>query len=390
MKAIYYNIFGVGHIRPTLPLVSELCRRGVEIIYHSSPSRQDLIESTGAKFKNYGRDDYSANDYNPNKNFVLQNLPAARGLLPFLQDEIEKVRPDFLLYDSMAPWGYILGRIYNIPAFCTVTTLAFTPEEIQMAFSQNHIEIDQVNEDAIAFFKSNFQLNISLEHALGAYGDHNIVFTTKSFNTPLNYSGKDFFFTGPQILPREKLESKYLPAKNQKMIVMSFGTIVLKERPELLHHFIELIKEYKDSTDTKLVLAVGNSQNVELVKDHFPSLSGHIIVEEFIPQQALLKIADIFINHGGMNSINEALYYKVPQIIIPIVNDHFINAAQVEKLSLGVQVLSQRSYSLKTIVESTYVNPIIRKTLLTQGPSLTNGVHKIIQFIENKLYFSNS
>ncbi len=389
MKAIYYNIFGIGHIRPTLPLVSELCRRGVEIIYHTSPARQKLVESTGAKFKNYGRDDYSASDYNPNKNFVLQSLPAARGLLPFLQDEIEKIRPDFILYDSMAPWGYILGRIYNIPAFCTVTTLAFTPEEIQKAFSQNHIEIDQPNEDAIAFFKSNFQLNILLEHALGAYGDHNIVFTTKSFNTPLNHSGKNFFFTGPQILPLEKLAPKYLAANNQKMIVMSFGTIVLNERPDLLSHFIQLIEEYKNNTDTKLILAVGSSQNSKFIKDHYPEFPAHIIVEEFIPQQSLLKIADVFINHGGMNSINEGLYFKVPQIIIPIANDHFINAAQVEKLSYGVQVSARKSFSFKSLIESVHANASIRNALLAQKQIPVKGVSEIMDFIGEKLRIFN-
>ena len=385
MKAIYYNIFGVGHIRPTLPLVRELCNRGVEIIYHSSPLRKDLIESSGAQFRNYGRDDYSASDYNPNKNFVLQNIPAAKGLLPFLQNEIETIRPDFILYDSMAPWGYILGKIYNIPAFCTVTTLAFTQEEVQAAFMQNHIEIDEANLEAMSFFKSNFNLNILLEQALGAYGDHNIVFTNETFNTPLHYPNKNFYFTGAQLSPFEKLEEKYLKAYGQKMIVMSFGTIVLNESPELLRHFIQLIEDFKDSPDTKLILAVGNASNKKILQERFAPIPKHIVIEEFIPQQSLLKFADLFINHGGMNSISEALFFGVPQIVIPIANDHFVNAAQIEKLSLGVKADFKESNSFKDVVKSCTSNELIMKSLSKMRLTPSKTINEIVQYIGNKM-----
>jgi UDP:flavonoid glycosyltransferase YjiC (YdhE family) len=128
MKAIVYNIFGLGHINPTLPLIKNLVEVGVEVIYHSSPERRALIESTGALFRNYGRDDYKAADYNPGKNFVLQTIPATLGLLPVLLEEIERERPDFLIYDSMAPWGKALTQITGLPSYCTVTTFALSRE----------------------------------------------------------------------------------------------------------------------------------------------------------------------------------------------------------------------------------------------------------------------
>lgn len=379
MKAIYYNIFGIGHIRPTLPLISELTRRGVDILYHTSPARKALIETTGAVFKNYGRDDYSANDFNPNKNFVLQNLPAAKGLLSFLQQEIEEYRPDFILYDSMACWGYIIAKIYNIPAFCLVTTLAFTTNEINEAFAQNQIILDEKNQEAITYFKQNFGLEIALQMALGAYGKNNIVFTSESFNTPLNYPDKEFYFTGPQIQKLTDLEKKYLKDKNQTLVVMCFGTIVLNDRPELISYFIKIIQEFVNEPDTKIVLSVGNANNVQLIHQHFPQLPKHILVEEFIPQQSLLNIADVFINHGGMNSINEALYFGVPQVIIPIANDHFTNANQVEKLFFGVQVPKNGQWSFKTLIK--------KAESCFRGQKLkTKGSEEIVQFIMSRIY----
>ncbi len=42
MKAIYYNIFGLSHINPTLPLVKALVNRDVEVIYQTGPEKKIL------------------------------------------------------------------------------------------------------------------------------------------------------------------------------------------------------------------------------------------------------------------------------------------------------------------------------------------------------------
>jgi UDP:flavonoid glycosyltransferase YjiC (YdhE family) len=49
----------------------------------------------------------------------------------------------------------------------------------------------------------------------------------------------------------------------------------------------------------------------------------------------VLKHADLFITHGGMNSVNEAIYYGVPMLVMPFINDQPENAEQVERLKLG-------------------------------------------------------
>ena len=52
-----------------------------------------------------------------------------------------------------------------------------------------------------------------------------------------------------------------------------------------------------------------------------------------------MKIADIFITHGGINSINEAiLLNNLPVIVIPQEIDQFDNAKQIEKLEAGINI----------------------------------------------------
>ncbi|SCA84363.1 MGT family glycosyltransferase [Bacillus glycinifermentans] len=51
-----------------------------------------------------------------------------------------------------------------------------------------------------------------------------------------------------------------------------------------------------------------------------------------------MKIADLFVTHGGMNSTNEGLYFDTPLIVIPMGGDQFLVASQVEKAGAGLKL----------------------------------------------------
>ncbi len=320
MKAIVYNIFGLGHINPTLPLIRELSSRGVKIIYHTTPLHRALIEETGAEFRNYGRDNYSASDYNPGKNFILQTLPATVGLLPFLKEEIEREKPDFLIYDSMAPWGLVLSRLFSIPSYCMVTTFALSVEVRQKTFAGFGIEPDEINIRAME------SLNLKLIHAFGAYNESNFVFTSSGFNPPLgDMNPAHFHFVGLST------KSENLRRERKKpLVVMALGTILPEEDPSVLEWY-RIVAEALEDQDVDLVLGVGNSKNVEALSQ-FSSVD----IRAHIPQKELLAEASVLISHAGMNSVNEALSMGVPTLLIPHSKDQFINAARVKELEIGL------------------------------------------------------
>ena len=63
---------------------------------------------------------------------------------------------------------------------------------------------------------------------------------------------------------------------------------------------------------------------------------------EFAPQIDLLQKCRVFITHGGMNSIREAIGAGIPLVVIPLVNDQFVNAEMVEENGFGFQVDHRR------------------------------------------------
>lgn len=388
MKVIFYNIFGLGHINPTLPLLSELTNNGVEVIYHTSPERRELVESYGAKFVNYGYDEYKASDFNPGKNFVLQTIPATVGLLPFLIEEIKRVQPDFIIYDSMAIWGHALSQIFGIPSFCTVTTFALSEEAKVETLNKHGVVIDEMNLRSIEYLKEKYNVQLSLSQTLGAYGDHNIVFTSKDFNPLMDANpATQFLYAGAMIKDSDNPQFPLIRLKEikqtKKMITMAFGTIIIKEDPEVLFLYKSLIEAFGGDEDYHLILAVGPEENIKRLGD----LPSNVMAFSHIPQVEVLKITDCFINHGGMNSVNEALHFGVPQIVIPHLHDQFGNAKRVDELKVGIEfkkdTISKEVLrkSIVTILEDEKMK--YKLSQLRESFTKCEGVQGIIDYINN-------
>lgn len=66
-KALFLNLPAYGHINPTLPLVTELRRRGEAVVYVTMRRFQQDVEAAGAVFRAYEdlSDEVSA-AFNPN------------------------------------------------------------------------------------------------------------------------------------------------------------------------------------------------------------------------------------------------------------------------------------------------------------------------------------
>lgn len=58
MHLVFFNIPASGHVNPTLPVVTELVRRGVRVTYFCTEGYRAKIEATGATYRAYqGADD---------------------------------------------------------------------------------------------------------------------------------------------------------------------------------------------------------------------------------------------------------------------------------------------------------------------------------------------
>jgi UDP:flavonoid glycosyltransferase YjiC (YdhE family) len=117
-------------------------------------------------------------------------------------------------------------------------------------------------------------------------------------------------------------------------------------------------KEFPES----LVIAGCGARAQRLKKLDYEGL----VVEEFVPQKALLPHVDIVIHHGGSNSFTEALFYGRPMVILPFSSDQFDIARDAELHGIGT-VLPPNSFdsgdfrkALRTVASTGYNDALSR------------------------------
>lgn len=110
------------------------------------------------------------------------------------------------------------------------------------------------------------------------------------------------------------------------LIYFSLGTLVTGD-VELINRLLEILSKSRN----KFVVSMG--QRHSRIKLH-----ANMWGDKFVDQKAILKKANLFITHGGHNSIIESFYYGVPVIVLPVFADQFDSAQRVQDCGLGVRL----------------------------------------------------
>ncbi len=85
--------------------------------------------------------------------------------------------------------------------------------------------------------------------------------------------------------------------------------------------------------DLQAILQIGSAKEVE----SFGLLPPRIKLLKEAPQLQILSKTDIFITHGGLSSVREAIHFGVPMLVFPCWNDQPGNAARVVVHGLGLR-----------------------------------------------------
>ena len=251
-------------------------------------------------------------------------------------------RPDYLIADSVAPWGQWVAEILGVPGVTSVSTFAFNRRVLAFAAARG------IRPKSARRFLSKMRhivnalrlgRKLRLRHGVRGPGitglvvgrsDLNIVYTSRYFQPCAETFDARFHFVGPSLTDRR--EATGFPWKEVRrpvIVYASLGTLFNKD----VTFYRNCFEAFQDE-DFQVILSIGSNVS----RESLGPAPANFIVQSHVPQLEVLRRAAAFVTHGGMNSVSESLYCGVPVLVIPQMSEQAIVGRRVEELEAGLYV----------------------------------------------------
>ena len=378
---LFYNIPATGHSNPSLPLVAELVRRGVRVVYHNTDPFRPQVEVTGAEFRSYGK----AYQFEPEQDVAApframgMILAASEELLPRLIPAARAEQPDLVIYDTMCPWGKQVAQALGVPTVASSAIMLVAARNFRALPPDPRMQLGLLPRLPIVLAGlwryRQIARRIGRKFGLpspgpldffGNPGDITLVYTSRLFQVGAHLLDDSFKFVGPPIAPRSDGGDFPLDWLQGQVVYVSLGTL-FNVRPDF---FRACLAAFQD-TPHRVVMSIGRKIPLESLGPIPPNC----LVRPHVPQLEVLPRTSLFITHGGMNSVNESLWYGVPMLVAPQVGDQYVIAHRVAQLGAGLYLDPQRftPASLRRDAARVLADPSFRQQSAAIGESFKAG-----------------
>jgi len=393
-KVLFFGVPAHGHTNPSLGLVAELVRRGERVIYYSFPLFRDKILATGAEYRespgDWGQVDQA--HLVSRLSYLYQAVVEATvvAIEPCIQ-VIQREQPDYVIHDSLAPWGKFAAQITGTPVVASISTFLFshrstTWKSLWSVVSQIRAVDLRVMKEAsksARWLKDHHGITeTGFLEILNNTSELNIVYTLRGLQPAgQTFDPTRYRFVGPSLSPRvsDPGEPAYCELK-KPLIYLCLGTI--------LHHQAEFYRAILArflTWEGTLVLSVGTTDIGSL-----GPIPPQTLVLGRVNQMEVLQNADLFITHGGMNSVHEALYFGVPMVILPFQEEQRTTARRCVALGCGLSPQTRNAPEVFAAAQKILQTPSFRERaeaigqqLQTSGGAL-DAVDAIFEYLKSK------
>jgi len=417
----------------------KLQSRGHRVIYLGIPDFEGIVRSQGFEFISFLEEIFPLGTFRPQspmekpqKAGILKTLKAEQRRLKAyreylfseqVSDYLESLHPDLVIIDSYMAILALIAYRYHLPTILISVTLPQTrfsdyppltsdlpvPETAE---ERRHLDnvwrrLQRQNARGIKLARL-FGLDYDMAHWIHEMAiKANFPLTelpqeysfTPSVNLPelvlcprdFDYKGPDrpdTYYIEPCILPEQSKESfpweKLSP--NKKLVFCSFGSQSNTIRG-VYKIFRSIIKSFENHPDYQLVMSLGE----RISPLEFHTEAENVILVNWAPYADLLHRASVMINHAGLGTVKECIYYQTPMIGIPFQRDQPGNAGRVSYHNLGIilpkNLLSTANYL--DLVIKIEANPLIRENIQRMSGKFHEieesgiGIRTVEQFINN-------
>jgi len=383
-RYIFFNFPAYGHVNPTLAIIEELIARGEEVVYYLPERFRRTIEAMGATFHPYqsmlftrerGQSEPPVSPANGDQRIAMlpvMMIQESLKVIPQLLESVRAEQADCLIYDSMFLWGRIVARTLHIPAVALRPSYAANQQSNVFGSYAQRFQLSpgrmEILNNTLAQLSARYDVPpFDISSILMHTEPLKIVFLPRAFQPGGETFDERYLFVGPSFQPHRDAHDDF-PVEQlgtQPLLYISLGTVFNNQID-----FYRTCFTAFDDTEWQVVLSMGP----DIDRAALPTIPGNFIVAPRVPQLDVLSRANLFISHGGMNSVMESLSYGVPLVVIPQISEQAVTAQRVQELGLGI-ALDREMVTAERLREA--VAQVVRDpSFRTHAQAMQQAIHE--------------
>lgn len=344
-KVAFFSMLADGHLRRLLPLVSGLSARGVAAHVFTHRRFEREISAAGGTFVDlFGKYPLEAADADSFP-VAMRSVGYAAHYVEAVQRELETLDVSLVVYDTFAMIGRVAAARMGVPHVNLCAGHNVDPDRFQRILEADpRVVVSRQCRRAVELLRdrygvrnaSPFSYVAGLSPFLNVYGEPPEYLTAaeRAVFEPVAFFGS--LPSAEEIVARnrEDLPSCFGSDATLKVYI-SFGTVVWRsyatEALAALDAIADALSRYPRARG---VISLGGTT---LDAAAMRALTRpNVTVHDFVDQWAILREADVFITHHGLNSTHEAIYHGVPMISHPFFWDQPALAAKCQAFGLAI------------------------------------------------------
>lgn len=374
-KFLVINYPGHGHVNPTIKMMKDLICLGNEVVCYCTEEFRGIVEKTGARFKSYNYEPLEEDDDKIDEHLPIENaIRLTDAMLSIILKEKEEF--DVIIYDSVLSIGEDIAQRLNIKKTVALyTTFAISKNMVSLV-KKSGKRTFLVNGDSDEFKgrtreineKYDIKLRSMIDNVSDCKAQKKLVFASEYYQPFIEDFDQSFLFLGPSIIERgEEIKFDFEKEEGKTLIYISQGTKDTKK----IEFYQTTFRAFGDLEKIEVILSVGKKTDIESLG----KIPSNFKVYNYVPQLEVLKKADIFITHGGMNSCSEGLYHNIPLIVLPQFGDQILVSKIVKNSGAGIMIhrVDVTELTLREAVGEIIANPSYKNNATLIGESLRNA-----------------
>lgn len=338
-----------GHINPCVPVVQELIRRGERVVIYTTEEFRPMLASIGAEFREFPYEE--SNKGSTLLTMAYWQLQVTSRSMDMLVRHARAYHVTYILVDYLCHWGHTLAKHLSLPLVVLHSTYPAAFRDVSL-FRSVMLDLQKAPyllprllrfillDRRLARHWGVMPLRLPIGLVRRREGGIHIVLTSEWIQPQATLGQHPYHFVGSCVRRQGTTQGERLPALDGRpLIYISLGTF-WNDKPD----FYRTCAQVFGNGPYQVLISVGSA----VLTAGLGPLPQNIHIRGHVDQIEALEHASLFISHGGMNSLCEAVQARVPLLLLPQAGDQFPLSELMQQKGVGI-VLQPGTVSADTL-----------------------------------------